>query len=272
MAVELHTLDPNGDLLMQLFRRPTEDLDSNHSEGTRSSKDPELNAPGDEEARDNLLTPVSDAPAEGAEDETANCEPVSIQDGVSDMTLSQGASDPELDDVKIRVSSRHMALASPVFQSRLDKNKFSEGCTLQSEGSVQVSFPDDDPDAFLVLLNVIHGLTRAVDRHPDLELLTQLAILVDKYQCLQTVEVFAEIWIDNLLDDVGLPEAYTDDVIPWLFISWVFESADIFQNMTRIIQLECDDTLDDDVNEGIPIPGLVIGECGGIKWYITRPS
>jgi hypothetical protein len=267
MAVELHTLDPNGDLLMQLFRQPAEDLDSNHSDDTETSKDPEPNTSGEEEPRDDPSTPVSDVPAEEAEDEIANIEPVSIQDDLSNMKLSDGGSEPELEEVKILASSRHMALASPVFRSMLDKNKFSEGRTLHAEGSVQISFPDDDPDAFLVLLNVIHGLTRAVDRHPDLNLLTELAILVDKYHCLQTVEVFAEIWIDNLLDDMGLPVKYTEDVIPWVFISWVFESAEIFQDMTRIIQLECDETLDDDINERIPIPELVISECRGIKTF-----
>jgi hypothetical protein len=62
-------------------------------------------------------------------------------------------------EVHMRVSSRHMILASRSFRDMPGNDNFEEGQTLRSEGKVNV-LPKDDPDAFIVLLNVIHGRTR----------------------------------------------------------------------------------------------------------------
>lgn len=258
---ELHTIDADGDLRMQLFRQIVNDSDLESTGKTESppteSSEVEDGNNNDALALDTTLTPVSGVVAEEeTQDETGHVG--APQGTISDTEVSKVSPEPELEESTILVSSRHMALASPVFRSMLDKNKFTEGHTLHAEGNVQISFPDDDPDAFLVLLHIIHGKTRAVDRTPDLKLLLELAVLVDKYQCLEIVEIFADIWVENLQKVIGLPSDYTEDVIPWIYISWVFENAAIFQEMTKIVQGECDDKVEDDIEEGIPVPQVVI--------------
>ena len=65
------------------------------------------------------------------------------------------------DTVRFPVSSNHLRLASPVFKALLQTG-FIEGDQLRANGSLELTLPDDDPDAMLVLLNIIHGYFRNV--------------------------------------------------------------------------------------------------------------
>jgi hypothetical protein len=128
-------------------------------------------------------------------------------------------------DVHIRVSSNHMMLASPVFKAMLQHGNFKEGRELGTNGSVNVPLPDDNPEAFLVLLHVIHGRNRLVPRQVSMELMTRISNLVDKYQMVEAVEAFSCSWIEDL--KTGIPTLYStpeeqEAVHRWVGISWVF--------------------------------------------------
>lgn len=50
-------------------------------------------------------------------------------------------------------------------------------------------------------------------------------------------------------------------VLRWLFISWVFQEEEDFEEMTQILICESDDRLEDSIeNEGIPIPASIVRE------------
>ncbi len=117
---------------------------------------------------------------------------------------------------------------------------------------------DDDPDAFEILLNIIHGLTRRVPRRVTLDMLTKLAVLVNYYQMHEVVELFSDTWINTLAKE-GLPQSYSTETIRWLLISWVFHKPMEFQAVSRIIELGCDETLEDDFDESLPVPSPIIG-------------
>jgi hypothetical protein len=51
-------------------------------------------------------------------------------------------------DVRMLVSSRHLILASSVFEAML-QDRFKEGQALRSTGYLELPLPDDDPVAFL---------------------------------------------------------------------------------------------------------------------------
>jgi hypothetical protein len=136
-------------------------------------------------------------------------------------------------------------------------NGFKEGRTLAETGSVTVDFPDDDPDAFLIILYIIHGSTRQVPRRVSLNLLTELAAIVGKYQMLEVVELWAETWIHNWKQK-AMPRTYTEDAPRWLFISWVFEHKAIFNDMSRLAQNQSDETLSEHF-EGLEVSNLVLG-------------
>ncbi len=65
----------------------------------------------------------------------------------------------EIHEIRIRVSSRHLTLASPVFD-RLLKGEFAESCRLKSVGTTEVRLPRDNPQALQILLNIIHSRSK----------------------------------------------------------------------------------------------------------------
>ena len=81
-----------------------------------------------------------------------------------------------------------MTLASSVFKAMLNGH-FMEGRLLAEMGMVEVPLPDDDPTAFTILLDIIHGRGSRVPRKLNLTLLTDIAVLVDKYRLHEVVSI-----------------------------------------------------------------------------------
>lgn len=153
----------------------------------------------------------------------------------------QHPEDPKVPSGSIHflVSSKHMILASPVFKA-MPGGYFKEGLLLRASGKLKLPLPDDDPIAFEILLNIIHGHHREVPRYVSLWLLTRLAILVDKYQMLERLKVFSDMWINELQFRGFTPEYFTPDTLSlsWLSISWVFRKTKIFRKVTRILEMD----------------------------------
>ena len=143
--------------------------------------------------------------------------------------------------VRIRVSSKHLTLASPVFRSML-KGKYKEGLDLYSQGHAELLLPEDHPAAFLIILLLIHGQLRKVPRKINLWMLTELAVLVDKYELLETVEMMLDYWLQDLTNTI--PLTLSNDLLPWICISWVFKKSEIFKKVTKIAQMESEGLLD----------------------------
>jgi len=162
-----------------------------------------------------------------------------------------------IESTPMLVSSKHLILASLVFGAML-QDRFNEGQTLRSAGYLELPLPDDDPVAFSILLDVIHGHTRKVSRKIDFELLIQISILVDKYQLQEVVEVFSDGWVQALSHEV--PASLTADLIHWLCIFWVFGQSDKFKLMTRIMERESSGIT---WTEDLSIPPVVLGTFFG---------
>jgi hypothetical protein len=258
-AEEIHIFDVQGDVLLKLVRTQESDCSSVGGEDIPQVEEvfeetpaPSVNAP---DAESLPLPPSpsakSSAPAVQEPDENA------IPDDASVHSNDTASSVDILTDVHMRVSSKHLILASPTFRSMLGPN-FEEGQRLRIEGSTDIALGDDDPDAFEILLNIIHGLTRRVPRRVTLDMLTKLAVLVNYYQMHEVVELFSDTWINTLAKE-GLPQSYSTETIRWLLISWVFHKPMEFQAVSRIIELGCDETLEDDFDESLPVPSPIIG-------------
>jgi hypothetical protein len=137
---------------------------------------------------------------------------------------------------------------------------FPEGATLLFTGRVEVPLPDDDPVAFAILMDIIHG-KYGVPRIVSLTMLGALALLVDKYQLQKAVSRYSGHWIDGVKRDI--PQAICPDLFHWLSISWVFQAPEEFNHVTRILERESNgldlDTFSKELNEYLPIPQIVTG-------------
>ena len=155
-----------------------------------------------------------------------------------------------------------------MFKAMLGSNTFAEGNTLRSQGNLTMQLPDD-PEALIILMYIVHGITRKVPRNVPLNTLTELAKLVDYYCLHEAVELFSDTWVANLKEK-AFPKSYNPEVVSWLFISWVFHKGDAFERMTQAMICECDDkSLNDIEHENIPIPPSISCTSQNIAgWYM----
>ncbi|KAF8865170.1 hypothetical protein BDZ45DRAFT_475398 [Acephala macrosclerotiorum] len=182
--------------------------------------------------------------------------PYALSDDVEETT-------PEMAGVKVDmiVSSRHLMLASPVFKAMLRFGAFREGQKLDSDSKAEVPLFDDDIEALVILLDIVHGRNRQIPRQINLDLMTKITILVDKYQMVEAAEIFTEAWIEDLKKD--LPTEYATEeeqnrVHKWIGISWVFGKGKEFQDMTLLVERGCGASLCDKLEEGLLILDIII--------------
>ena len=91
--------------------------------------------------------------------------------------------------------------------------------------------PFFDPDAFELVMNIIHGHTKHVPIELELGTLAKVAAVVDDLRCEDAVWFFAKLWIRNL-DNLPLGDTF-DNLSRWIMISSVFNEPDIFARCTR---------------------------------------
>ncbi len=161
---------------------------------------------------------------------------------------AQGNTSTEL---RIKVSSKHLSLASRHFRDQL-RWKWSNPIAIQPDGRVHIPLEDLDETAVIIVMNIIHRyvqlatsfinetkvITQAssrgsrVPRTLDLETLAKIAVFVDRYKCFDAVEVYVDRWIAKL--QARLPTT-TDDrsLILWAFVAYTFHQEEIFELATQ---------------------------------------
>lgn len=206
---------------------------------------------------------VEEAPAEEAPAEAVPVEDVPIQaDPVQVVMLEAeqvrfedaGAASDQRSDIRFRLSSKHLKSASPVFKTMLD-GKWKES-TLTSDSYYTLDASDWDTEALQIIMDIIHGRSRRVPRSVTLELLAKVAVLVDYYQCHDTVKFFSDTWIENLQTWKHRSPQLWRDLILRLCISHVFNQAPTIHEILHFVVREARgplQTLD------LPLPGRMIG-------------
>ncbi|QSZ33638.1 hypothetical protein DSL72_005206 [Monilinia vaccinii-corymbosi] len=161
---EKHIIDPDGDCVLRLQR---------------------------------VVTIASENKGVTGEDEGARDLDIDVENANTvddDSTAESSKALTELHDVVLLVSSKHMMLASPVFKAMF-QHRFREGEELHQTGMVVVSLPEDNPDKFLMLVNIIHCRGADVPLKISPEDLCDLAILVDKYEMHSAVKFVSNVWV-----------------------------------------------------------------------------
>ena len=219
------SVDPDGDVILQL-EYPNDPFALECDEPPTQSQSPNSTALNKNDSRPN--TPSS--PRDIAESrERGNAERVTF-----------------------RVSSRHLALASPVFKSAL-AGGWKESVT--TAGERQINSQGWDTTALSIFLNAIHCQYRQVPRSLELEMLAKVAVIVDYYAAHQAIEILSPIWINALRSSLPATTCHNRTIALWICISWVFGDSIAFETTTRVAIYHGRSIMTD---LGLPIPGRVI--------------
>ncbi|PVH77242.1 hypothetical protein DL98DRAFT_424052 [Cadophora sp. DSE1049] len=92
---------------------------------------------------------------------------------------------------------------------------------------------EDDGDALLVLMNIIHLKLRQIPKRLQFSVLLQVAVLCDKYLCVELVQPWLKTWTDNLELRSKYPMA--EQV---LYTHWVFGQEEEFEKVAKAMVLE----------------------------------
>lgn len=128
--------------------------------------------------------------------------------------------------------------------------------TLTSDLHYLLDASDWDTDAFQIIMDIIHGRSRRVPRSLNLELLAKVAVLVDYYDCHDTVKFFSDTWIENLQTWKHRSPQLCRDLILRLCISYVFNQAPTIHEMLHFVVREARGPLQ---TLGLPLPKRMIG-------------
>lgn len=156
-------------------------------------------------------------------------------------------------ETRIKVSSKHLSVASKHFRNRF--RRLSHHST-EADGRFHVTLAGSDPAAVIIVMDIIHGRGRKVPKSVDLEMLAKVAVFVDTFRCFEAVEAYADRWFERLVRD-RLPLACGRDLVLWVYASYVYRQSDAFRQATRIAVLKSDGPLS---SAGLPVRDGVISE------------
>lgn len=154
---------------------------------------------------------------------------------------------------RFQVSSKHLTLASDYFK-RMLKSCWAEGDALSTKGFAEIPVNDCKPAILLIILNIIHGRSRLVPRKLSLPQLTDIAVAVDFFQCHEAIEIFADIWIQDLKSLVS--SSFSENTQKWIMIAWVFNCNDILRQAETIAMQQGTGPFHTD---NLPIPKSIKG-------------
>ncbi|KAM6476150.1 hypothetical protein HDV62DRAFT_257696 [Trichoderma sp. SZMC 28011] len=165
--------------------------------------------------------------------------------------------------VQMRLSSKHLTLASKYFQKLTANNwKESKDSTPEFSYSYVINANDWDEKALLLLMNIIHGRTSKVPRYIDLELLAKMAVLVDYYQCHEVVAFFSQTWLSSIF--IVIPRKGERDFMLRLVVCLVFSETFNFQLLTKTIIWGATGPID---SLGLPIKQDIIDALNDSREY-----
>lgn len=128
-------------------------------------------------------------------------------------------------EVELQVSSRHLSLASKVFCQCL------EGLPVGGKDERTIPLSHDDFGAIQILLNIIHGWTRRVPRRMDVEVLSRVVFLIDKYEFHEAAEIFTDMWSESLRPTIL--QDYPQNLASCSYICWELKKTSEYFILTK---------------------------------------
>ncbi|KAF2811893.1 uncharacterized protein BDZ99DRAFT_282566 [Mytilinidion resinicola] len=130
---------------------------------------------------------------------------------------------------RLRVSSKVLTLASPVFDAMFNHG-FAEGQNLSSASPRVVFLREDHSESMTILCQICHIRNQDVPKTLTVDLLAELTILCDKYDCVSAIQPWSVLWARELLPRTREPGSEK-----LLFIAYRLELPMIFFQLTETL-------------------------------------
>lgn len=189
-----------------------------------------------------ILNPIDEEPLEIASG------PASVYGDYDNNTNFQ-------DTYYFKVSMKHLSLASPRAKVVL-QGPYLESVP-KADGLRHWKFePIFDPEAFKIVIRIIHTQFNNVPDKVSLEMLSNIAVVVDDLNCRDSVAYFAKLWLQEL--DKGGSILFGDGLAyaRKLFTFWVFGLEERFREETKNAVIYSPDISS---SFGLPIPPRILG-------------
>jgi hypothetical protein len=128
----------------------------------------------------------------------------------------------------IRVNRAVISQASPVWHKMLD------GAWGESTKS-EIALPDDDPDAMLLVLRVAHVQFQLLRKSLTNEMMYELAIVCDKYDCVELLQRWLVHWTKQWSESALSANTTVPAGAP--FICWIFGLEKPFSRVMQLLTL-----------------------------------
>ncbi|RVD80990.1 uncharacterized protein DFL_008872 [Arthrobotrys flagrans] len=210
------------------------------------------------------VTRIMAPPAPAPHPDFQVCETVTIVPN-SDVALLVGQPhSPERR--KVLASSTILTIASPYFRALLAPNRFSEGIVFQEHKHIELLMFEEDPAAVITVCNILHLQSRNIPAVLSGDQLAEVAIVLDKYDCVDAAWAWTRLWMSGGASKVELEAdgtRGTDDAAgnainlmitkekdllsKWLFIAWAFKDTAVFENCANALSWKlCEGEQEDD--------------------------
>jgi hypothetical protein len=186
------------------------------------------------ESTDAGKTALTSSENEGFTGSVSADRPTIYLDADGDLRLGLRAA---TEDGQIRdfvVCSRTLARTSPVWKAMLFGG-FKE--SRPTEGEWIISLSNDDSEALLTLLNIIHGKFGMVPDTPRLEELYRILCVANKYDMTEAVRPWADNWV-KLTEELQKEKAGGDPAM-LTFVAWELGNQELFAKMVIKLRSEC---------------------------------
>ncbi|KAF4496384.1 hypothetical protein FAGAP_7457 [Fusarium agapanthi] len=226
MKTSILIFSPKGDTEL-ILRRPN----------FRKRNEPKNESTANEAAPENEVVKLDDTINE-------NGQPKEDQPLDPDVYSDRSSSVHKTEDLKAL-----MTCDEKVFKAMLD-GPFSESIR-NKDNLFEVKTFEWNAEALVILLDIIHGHHRSLPQKVELDILVEIAMLCDYYQCEEIAETFADRWITAFGEDRPYDEEAT---MNWMFIAWVFQRKQLFNSMV-------DATLQHSkvpVHTDLPLPSMIV--------------
>lgn len=147
---------------------------------------------------------------------------------------------------EVLVDSRALCRVSPVLRKRLTEASVDQDVPSPSRSSSSLSsgrgrasamihqnLPDDDPEAFCILMDIIHSRYDIANSVPipDIETLFRVVRLAHKYEMVRVLRPYSSAWLAKFMVEMRTNMTHIEPTLLkyLLFVSWALGEDKLFQ-------------------------------------------